>query len=116
LKETSCQLTRKDVHVVDYQRSANLEEFGRIVKVHENRRKSVAPVNQYQIELGTRQLMDDVRRLVDNELNIAGIDVCRSAVILNSIGLPFVGRNASMLATIGRENDCAQAGAGLQSL
>ena len=104
------------MHVVDYQRSANLEEFGRIVKVYENGREPVTSVNQYQIELGARHLMDDVRRLVDDEFNIAGIDACRSAISLNPFRLPLIRCNAGMSATISRENDRAQAGASLQSL
>jgi hypothetical protein len=106
-------LTGIDVHVVDYQRSANLEEFGCIVKIYENGRKTMASVNQYEIELGARQLVDYVRGFDNNEPNVAGIYVCRSAIISDSIGFRFVRRNASMLATISRENDRAQASASL---
>ena len=104
------------MHVVNYQRSANLEEFGCIVEIYENGRKVVASVDQYKVELGARQLVDYVSGFGDNEFDFAGIYVCSSAIVLNSIDLRFDRRNASMLTTISRENDRAQPGASLQSL
>ena len=104
------------MHVVNYQGPTNLEEFGRIVKIYENRRKTVASVNQHEIERGPWQLVDYVRGWRNNELHVASIDVRRSAIILNSIDFCFEGCNAGMLATFSRENDCAQASAGLKSV
>ena len=74
------------MHIVDDQRSASLEELGRIIEIHKNGGEAVASVNQYEIELGARQLVEYVRRLTDDEPNVPYIYVCRLAIILNSIG------------------------------
>ena len=78
--------------------------------------KPLASVNQYEIERGPRQLVDYLRGQRNNELHVAGIYVRRSAIISNSIDFRFERCNASMLATLSRENDRAQASAGLQSV
>jgi hypothetical protein len=56
-----------------------------------------------------KHLVDYVRRFSNDEFDIAGVDICGTAIIQNPIGLASLRRNASVLATIGRKNYGAQA-------
>jgi hypothetical protein len=109
-------MTGVDVHIVYDERATQLKRFGRIAEIYENGWETVASVYQYKIVRRTAHLVDNIARFGNNEPNVAGIYACRSAIGLNSISECIFRHNASMVATVGRENDRAQATAGFKSL